>query len=161
MFSSNGFLFLHIAISLIAIAAGFVFIGGILARSDLPRVRNLFLTMTIATNVTGLMFPFSRFLPSHGVAILSLVLLAIALYAHYFSSQTVLWRRVFVGASVVALYLNVFVLIVQTFLKNPGLSELAPTQSELPFIFAQTAALVCLAYIGVLAVKRTTTTLTA
>jgi len=43
---------------------------------------------------------------------------------------------------VIALYLNVFVLIVQLFQKVPALKAIAPTQSEAPFKVTQLVALV-------------------
>jgi hypothetical protein len=43
---------------------------------------------------------------------------------------------------VVALYLNVFVAIVQAFRKLPALKALAPTQSEPPFKLTQLVVLV-------------------
>lgn len=155
MFGFNGFILLHIGISLIAIGAGFVVVGGFLTRSTLRGSTHVFLAASVASSATGLMFPFTRFMPSHAIAIISLAVLAVALYAYYSANLTGRWSRIFVGAAVAALYLNVFVLIAQTFAKNPALVALAPTQSELPFALAQTVALLIFSRLGLIAVRRT------
>lgn len=148
------FTFLHVAISLIALAAGFVVTGGLLSGAQLPRATHLFLWTTVLTNVTGLLFPFNGLLPSHIVAIVSLALLLIALYAYYARGALGVWRKVFVVTSLAALYLNAFVLVVQTFLKNPALAALAPTQSEPPFVAAQALTLLTFLGLGYGALRR-------
>lgn len=153
IFGLDGFTFFHIAISLIGIAAGFVVVGGFLSDARLDSATHLFLVTTVLTNVTGLLFPFQKILPSHVVAIISLVVLAVAVYAYYFTRLQGAWRWIYVASATAALYLNVFVLIAQTFVKNPSLLTLAPTQSELPFAAAQGAALLAFLVIGYLAVK--------
>jgi hypothetical protein len=87
---------LHIAISLVGIAAGFVVVGGFLANANLPSATFLFLVTTIATSATGFLFPFSQLLPSHIVGIISLVLLAVAVYAYYVTRLAGAWRRIYV-----------------------------------------------------------------
>jgi hypothetical protein len=109
----------------------------------------LFLVSTIATSVTGFLFPVQQLLPSHVVGIISLALLAVAVVARFPLRLIGIWRRIYVFTAVLALYLNFFVLIVQSFLKVPALHTEAPTQSELPFVIAQ---LVALTLFGVLAV---------
>lgn len=153
LFGLDGFTFFHIAISLIGIAAGFVVVGGFLSDVRLDRATHLFLATTVLTNVTGLLFPFRQVMPSHVVAIISLVVLAVAVYAYYFTRLEGSWRWIYVASSTAALYLNVFVLIAQTFVKNPSLLALAPTQSELPFAASQGATLLAFLVIGYLAVK--------
>jgi hypothetical protein len=46
------------------------------------------------------------------------------------------------------------VLVVQTFVKNPALTQIAPTQSEPPFVAAQALLLVAFVVLGWLAVRR-------
>lgn len=53
-----------------------------------------------------------------------------------------------------ALYLNVFVLVVQLFLKVPALIVLAPTQSEPPFQLTQLVVLALFLALGIAAVIR-------
>ncbi|WP_295555926.1 hypothetical protein [uncultured Hyphomicrobium sp.] len=154
IFGLDGFTLFHILISLLAIASGFIVVGGFLSNARLDAVTHVFLATTVATNVTGFGFPFVQLLPSHIVAIISLVVLAIAIYARYFTGLAGIWRTIYVVAATLALYLNVFVLIVQTFIKNPALVALAPTQSEPPFAATQGVALVLFVILGWLAVRR-------
>ena len=101
----------------------------------------VFLVATAATSVTGFLFPFHRFMPSHGVGIVSLIVLALAIFARYVRHLAGRWSRIYALSAVLALYLNVFVLIVQLFEKVPALKALAPTQSEPPFKAAQLVVL--------------------
>jgi hypothetical protein len=105
-----------------------------------------FLAMTIATSVTGFMFPFKKLLPSHIFGIISLLLLSLAVYARYAAHLAGSFGWIYVVCAVMAQYLNFFVLIVQSFQKIPALNKLAPTQTETPFKIAQGVAL--LAFIG-------------
>src|SRR5260370_34628813 len=134
------FTFVHVVISLVGILSGLVVLFGLIAGKRLDSWTALFLVMTVATSVTGYMFPFHKLLPSHVVGSISLVVLAIAILARY-SRHLVGWRRTYVISSVIALYLNVFVLVVQLFEKVPALNAMAPTQSELPFKTTQAAVL--------------------
>src|SRR6516225_4675595 len=127
------FTLVHIAISLIGIAAGFGVLYGFLVSRDAASWRTVFLGFTILTSVTGYFFPFEHVLPSHVVAAISLVVLAVAVAALYAFRVAGAWRWIYVVTSVMALYLNTFVRVVQTVVKNPALKELAPTQSEPPF----------------------------
>ncbi len=114
----------------------------------------LFLATTVLTSVTGFFFPADRLLPSHIVGIISLVALAAAIVALYAYRLAGSWRWIYVTAAVVALYLNVFVGVVQAFQKLPFLQRLAPTQSELPFLAAQLIVLAVLIVLGFVALRR-------
>jgi hypothetical protein len=114
----------------------------------------LFLLTTVLTNVTGFMFPRAGFTPAQGVGYVSLAVLAIALLAMYIFNLTGAWRWLYVVGAVSALYLNVFVGVVQAFRQLSSLQPLAPTQSEPPFIIAQTIVLVIFVVLGILAVIR-------
>lgn len=144
----------HVVISLVGIASGLVVLYGLLRGRDLDRWTLLFLTTTVLTSVTGFGFPFQRFLPSHAVGIVSLIALALAIYARYPRRLAGAWRRIFVVGAVLSLYLNVFVLVVQLFLKVPALNALAPTQSEPPFQLTQLVFLLLFVVLGVVAVLR-------
>lgn len=136
----------HVLISLIGIAAGFVVIFGMIAGDPLDGWTALFLITTVATSVTGFLFPFQKLLPSHIVGVISLVVLALAIYARYGAHLAGSFAWIYAVSAVFAQYLNFFVLIVQSFQKIPALNKLAPTQSETPFKVAQGLAL--LAFIG-------------
>jgi hypothetical protein len=111
-------------------------------------------TTTTLTSVTGLLFPRAGFTPAQGVGFLSLAVLAVTLLALYLFHLAGTWRWIYVAGAVLALYLNVFVGVVQAFQKLPFLRSLAPTQSEPPFIVAQTVVLVIFVVLGLLAVRR-------
>jgi hypothetical protein len=135
--SLSTFTLVHVIISLVAIASGFIVMFGLLGSNRMSGMTALFLATTILTSVTGFFFPFTQLLPSHIVGILSLVLLAIAVFALYGQKLSGAWRAVYVVAALISLYLNVFVLIIQGFLKVDPLKTLAPTQTEPPFLAVQ------------------------
>jgi hypothetical protein len=120
------FTLVHVIISLIAIVAGLIAMFGLLGSKPMPGITAIFLLFTILTNATGFLFPFKQLMPSHMIAILSLVLLAIACIALYAMQLAGVWRPIYVVTAMVSLYLNVFVLVIQSFLKVPALQALAP-----------------------------------
>jgi hypothetical protein len=148
------FTLLHVLISLVGIAAGLVAMIGLLKSNLLRAFTGLFLATTILTSVTGFLFPFAKLLPSHIVGILSIVTLAVAAFALYAKHLSGVWRLIYVITAMVSLYLNVFVLIVQSFLKIEPLRALAPTQTEPAFLAAQGAALLLFVAITILATLR-------
>jgi len=144
----------HLIISMIAIGLGFVVAGGILSSNRLPRWTLWFLILTILTSATGFLFPFTKLLPSHIVAIISLVLLAIAVYALYGKGLAGIWRTVYVVTAMLALWFNVFVLIAQSFQKVALLNVYAPTGAEPPFAITQGIVLVFFIILIVIGIKR-------
>jgi hypothetical protein len=151
--SLSAFTTLHVVLSLIGILAGIVVLLGMLGARRLPGWTALFLLTTILTSVTGLLFPFSGLLPSHVLAIISLVVLALAVLALYVFDLQGIWRWVYVVSAVIALYLNVFVGVVQAFQKVAFLQPLSPTQSEPPFVIAQLAVLAIFILLGGWAIR--------
>jgi hypothetical protein len=145
---------LHVIVSLIGIVTGIVALLGMLAGKNLRVWTVLFLASTVLTSATGFLFPFNKLLPSHVFGIVSLVVLAAALLALYVFRLDGPWRWIYVAGATLALYLNVFVAVVQAFQKLAFLQPLAPTQAEAPFIVAQVAVLAIFAALGFLAVKR-------
>ena len=119
------FTLVHVMISIIAIASGFGVLFGLLNGKWSPAWTLVFLVFNVLTNVTGFMFPFGALLPSHFVAIIALVLLAVAIFALYGRSLSGPWRAIFVVSAMLALYLNMFVLVAQMFQKTPQLAALA------------------------------------
>ena len=130
--SLPAFTMVHVLISLVAIAAGLVVMFGMLGSKALPGLTAIFLLFTILTSATGFLFPFKELLPSHMVGIVSLVLLAVACIALYGMKLSGLWRAVYVVTAMVSLYLNIFVLVIQSFLKVPALAALAPAVPPAP-----------------------------
>jgi hypothetical protein len=154
MFTLATYTAVHVVISLIGIASGLAVVAGLLTSSRLEQATPGFLSTTVLTNLTGFGFPFDHLLPSHIVALLSLVILAVAIYARYGGKLAGPWRWTYAVTAVLALYFNVFVLVVQLFRRVPALKELAPTQSEPPFAIAQLAVLVIFAALTVAAAVR-------
>jgi hypothetical protein len=148
------FTIVHVLISLLAIASGFGVLFGLIAAKPLDVWTAFFLATTILTSVTGFGFPNSGVTPGIVLGVISLVVLAVALYARYARHMSGIWRPVYVITAVLALYLNFFVLIAQSFQKVPALKALAPTQSEPPFAVAQLLALAAFIGLGYLATTR-------
>jgi hypothetical protein len=144
------FTLLHVIISLIAIVTGLVVMSGLLGSRRMPGLTAIFLLFTILTSVTGFLFPFTQLLPSHMVGILSLVLLAIACIALYGMQLAGVWRSIYVVTAMTSLYLNVFVLVVQGFLKIPALHALAPSVPPAGPVFAVVQGIVLLFFVLVI-----------
>jgi hypothetical protein len=153
-FGLTALTFVHVVISLAGIATGFVVICGFLAAKRLDGWTALFLATTVLTSVTGFLFPIHEFTPGIAIGILSLLALAVAIVARYHRQMAGMWRIVYVISAVISLYFNVFVLFVQLFLKVPALTALAPTQSEPPFLVAQTVLLASFVVVGIASVVR-------
>ncbi|EWS53669.1 MULTISPECIES: hypothetical protein [unclassified Methylibium] len=147
------YLLVHVLLSLVGIFSGLVVVGGLIAGVRFSRWVGLFLATTLLTSLTGFGFPFVALLPSHIVGALSLVVLLGALAAVYWKHLEGGWRRAFVVLSVVALYLNVFVLLAQLLQKTPALALLAPTPAAPAFAAAQGLVLALFAVLGWAAVK--------
>ena len=152
--SLSTFTTLHVIISLIGIVTGLVVLLGMLGGRKLDSWTAIFLATTVLTSATGFLFPFTKLLPSHVVGIISLAVLAIALLALYGLHLDGPWRWIYVAAAVLALYLNVFVGVVQAFQKLAFLQPFAPTQTEAPFIVAQVVVVAIFVVLGFLAAKR-------
>jgi len=150
----TAFTLFHVALSLVGILSGFVVLAGFLSAKRSNGWTAVFLVTTVLTSVTGFLFPFHKFLPSHAVGIVSLIVLAVAIPALYVFRLAGPWRLTYVIGSVIALYLNVFVLVAQLFMKVPALKALAPTQSEPPFLGTQVVVMLVFIVLGVLAAKR-------
>ncbi len=152
--SVETFTLLHVIISLIGIATGLVVLLGLLTGRPLPRWTAWFLATTVLTSVTGFMFHSKAIGPPHIVGAISLVVLALAIFALYGRHLAGFWRVVYVAGAVFSLYLNAFVAVVQTFQKISFFNALAPTQTEPPFLVAQALTLGFFIVLGVLALKR-------
>ena len=157
--SLSTFVAVHTIISLIGIVAGLIVMFGMLCSRPMPGLTAIFLLFTILTSATGFLIPpllTEKPLPSHMVGILSLVLLAIACFALYARKAVGKWSWIYVLTALLSLYLNVFVLVIQSFLKVPVLHALAPSvpPAEPPFAIAQGIVLVFFIIVIVGAIRR-------
>ena len=153
-FDLSTYTIVHVIISLIAIVAGFIVVFGMLGSNRMQGWTAVFLATAILTSLTGFGFPFDHVLPSHVVGAISLVVLLVAILAYYQFRLAGPWRWIYVVSTIVALWFNVFVLIVQAFRKISWLTPLAPTQAEPPFQVAQGAALALFVVLGILAARK-------
>jgi hypothetical protein len=144
----------HVLISLVGIGSGFAVLLGLFSAKRVNGLTALFLLTTVLTSVTGFGFPFTHLLPSHKTAIISLLALAIAILARYSFHMVGKWRWIYVVTAMIALYLNLFVLVFQSFEKVPALKAMAPTQSEPPFLVAQLAVMAIFIVLTIFAVKK-------
>jgi hypothetical protein len=150
------FTLVHVIISLIGIVSGIIVMFAMLGSRSTPGMTAIFLLFTILTSATGFLFPFTKLLPSHMIAILSLVLLAIACIALYGMALSGGWRWIYAVTALLSLYFNVFVLVIQSFLKIPALTALAPGNPPSGPVFAVVQGIVLLFFIVVIvgAVRR-------
>src|SRR5882757_3567406 len=145
--SLSTFTAVHVIISLIAIVSGIIVMFGLLGSKRMPGMTAIFLLFTILTNATGFLFPFEKLLPSHMIAILSLVMLAIACIALYGMKLSGAWRWIYVVTALLSLYFNVFVLVIQSFLKIPVLTALAPGNPPAGPVFAVVQGIVLVFFV--------------
>jgi hypothetical protein len=141
----------HVAITLIAIFSGFVVLNQMRSSTLSGGWTGIFMLTSVLTSVTGFVFfhPPS-FTPAQGTGIVALLVLGPTLYGLYAKRLAGPWRAIYVIGAVISLYLNVFVLVVQLFLKVP---EPAITGGP---VFGAVQGIVLIAFIvaGWRAVKR-------
>ena len=127
MFDPTTLVGFHTWLSLIALAAGVVVVGGLLGGRSLPGWTGVFLAAAVGTSATGFLFPFTRFLPSHAFGVVALAALAVAILARYRFRLAGAWRWIYIVTAITNVYLLAFVGVVQAFQKAPALQALAPT----------------------------------
>lgn len=143
----------HVGLSLIGIAAGFLVIFQMIGGKTLGGLNVVFLITTILTSVTGFFFPITKLTPGLVIGAISLVILALALFALYSKKLAGGWRTIYVVTAVMAQFFNVLVLIVQSFMKIGVLHAMAPTGEESIVKIVQVCALLLLIILGILAGK--------
>jgi hypothetical protein len=148
------FTWFHTIISLIALVAGFPVLFGLIVGRLRSGWALVFLVTAVATDITGFMFPFDKVLPSHILGVISLVVLALAIFAQYSFHLVGAWRWIYAASIAAAQFFLVFVTIAQAFGKFPALHALAPTQSEPPFAIAEGIALLVFIALGVVAARK-------
>jgi hypothetical protein len=152
--SLSTFTLVHVMLSLVGIGSGLLVLYGLLLGKRFDGATAIFLVTTALTSLTGFLFPVEHLLPSHVLGIISLVALAVAILARYALHLARAWRSIYVVCAVLALYLNVFVLVAQIFMKVPAVHALAPTQKEPPFLIAQLIVMAIFVVLGIFAVKK-------
>lgn len=153
-FSLVQFTILHVVISLIAIAAGVVFFVRLAHGRWSEQINRIFLLFTILTSVTGFMFPPKPIGPPFIFGVVSLAVLAVALFALYGRGGTGLWRTIYLGLALFAQWLDMVVLVVQSYQKIPQLNALAPTGAEPVVLATQASLLMFILYLGWRTVRR-------
>lgn len=153
IFGMTIFTFMHVVLSLVGIGSGFIVVFGMFSAKRLNGWTALFLATTVLTSVTGFFFHSASYGPAHVVGVISLVVLAVAILALYAYRLAGFWCWLYVAGGVLALYLNVFVGVVQAFQKLPFLKPLAPTQSEPPFLVTQLAVMAIFILLGIVAAR--------
>jgi hypothetical protein len=144
----------HTVISIVAIAAGLVVVGGLIAGVRIDGWTGIFLVTSALTSITGFFFPFTRLLASHWIGVISLVILPFVIAARYWKHLRGGWRGTYVVGTVLVLYLNFFILLVQLFRRIPALLVAAPKQTEPPFVLTQLLVLALFAWLGFAAFRR-------
>ena len=152
--SIGTFTLLHVIISLVGIATGLVVAAGLCNGKRLNGWTGVFLVTTVLTSATGFLFPGTGFDPARVVGVISLVVLAVAILAFYTYHVAGAWRWIYVTTALIALYLNCFVAVVQSFQKIPALHALAPKGTEAPFVAAQATLMLAFIIVGIVSVKR-------
>jgi hypothetical protein len=148
------FTFLHVALSLIGIGAGFFVMFGLLKSIELRLLTALFFLSTIGTSLTGFLFPNKTVTPGIVLGVLSMIVLILALFAQHGKKLAGVWRGVYVVSVCLAFYFNMFVLVAQAFAKVPALKAAAPTMASPAFGLAQLALLLIFVLLTIRAVKR-------
>ena len=154
IFGSPTFTLFHVIISLIGISFGCLALAALIRNKPISFLNHAFLATTAITVVTGFLFPFNGFDPAIGVGIVSsiaLLVAGLALYAGHWSGTS---RRAYAISATLALYLNVFVAIVQSFQKVLFLHGAGPSQPSLAFFAVQGFTFICFVALGYFATTR-------
>ncbi len=152
--SLSAFTLVHVVISLVGIGSGLFVVYGMLQAKRFDGATAIFLVTTALTSLTGFLFPVEHILPSHVLGVISLMALAVAIAARYALHMAGTWRATYVVSAVLSLYLNVFVLVAQIFMKVPAAHALAPTQKEPPFLVAELVVMAIFVVLGFFALKK-------
>lgn len=153
MFDLKTFTLLHVVISLLALVAGLALLFAWRGGKAQPGLATATIVLLLATSITGFMFPFIKFLPSHAFGILSLILLAGTLVARWSKGLAGRWLTVYGATLAIAVYLDAFVAVVQALQKIPALNALAPSDKSPGFMIAQGLLLVVFVLLGRSAVR--------
>jgi len=138
---------IHLAISLGAIVTGLPVLAAMLKGQTPVTLTGIFLGLTVLTSATGYLFHNTSVTPAMVVGAVSLMVLAVALFALYGRHLAGRWRTAYVVTALLAFYLNVFVLVIQSFIKIPALHALAPSIPPAGPIFGAVQGVVLIGFI--------------
>jgi hypothetical protein len=148
----------HVLITLIAIVSGLVVVAQMLKGVLNGGWTGTFLATSVLTSATGYLFHQSgpQPTPAQLVGAVALLVLVPTLYGLYLKHLAGVWRPVYVVGALISLWFNVFVLIIQSFIKIPALHALVPAIPPSGPIFGATQLVVLVAFVvaGFLAWKR-------
>ena len=149
---------LHVAISFLALLVGAIVLIAWCRGGRQPASEAGLLLSTVLISLTGFFLPSPPGIPmpdpARIVGVIELVLVVIAAVALYINRLTRPWRGIYIVTTVLVVYFNVFVAVVQAFLKIGFLHALAPAGKEPPFLIAQLLTLALFVAIGVTAFRR-------
>jgi hypothetical protein len=140
--------FVHVAFGLIGLVAGTWVLFGMLAGVFLEKWTVVFLKCALAVSVTGLLFPFHHFLPTHWAAMFGIYASGIAVLAWRRYYLAGIWALVFVLCITFVLCLNVLVAITHVF------GMLTLTYPKLLFPLIESVVTLIFAGFGIFTVKR-------
>lgn len=153
-FGLAAFTLFHTALSIVAMASGFVVVADLLRSRESPAWTRLFLVTAFLTSATGFGFPFDKVLPSHIVAAIALAVLVVTVAARSVFGLVGAWRGIYAFGLALSLYLDVFVLVAQLFAKTPTLAQWVAGSSVNPFAVVQGLLLIGFIVMSVFAVRR-------
>lgn len=149
---------LHVVLSFAGLLVGVLVMVALCRGHRQPTLDAVLLLSTALVSLTGFVLPSPAGTPTPDPArilgVIELVVVAGAAAALYVGRLAGAWRGMYIVTMVLAVYLNFFVAVVQSFLKIAFLHALAPTGKEPAFVVAQTATLAIFALIGVIAFRR-------
>ncbi|MDE1146957.1 MAG: hypothetical protein PW843_10090 [Azospirillaceae bacterium] len=154
MFDPLSYVGFHTDLSLVALAIGLYLVAALITNRVPRTLTAVYLAAAVLTDLTGFGFPFTGFLPSHGVGVLSLLILVVAIVALYLFHLRGWWRVLYAASLTASVFFLAFVAVAQSFQKVAALNALAPTGSEPPFAVAEGVVLLLFIALGVLAARR-------
>jgi hypothetical protein len=152
--STATFIQIHVALSLVAIGTGLIVAFGMLTARRLPVATAVFLSSTALTCLTGFLFPYHGMTPGIEIGLLSMVILLLAVVARYRRGMAGAWRHTYIVSTMIALYLNVLILVIQIFAHLTPLTARTPKQFGILFKLTELAVLVAFVVATHFALKR-------
>ena len=152
--STAAFTAVHVVLSLLAIASGFVVVFGLLTARRLPFFTALFLATATLTCLTGFLFPFHGMTLSIEMGIPAITVLLLAAIDRYTGIFSGVWRHTYVVCVMVALYCIVVVLVAQLFAQFLAPTARVPWRPGMFLPLAQLAVFVAFVAVTRLALKR-------